>query len=312
MPVTSPSDSDTAPERIDGTLIMGGRLLAARIRRTCAQEIEAIRARYGVVPGLAVVRVGEDPASIRYARKITQLGRDVGLPVEIVALRPTTSRAMLQAELARLNFLPEIAGIIVQMPLPPHLALHDVVEVLDPLKDVDGIHPVNIGNLALGLESFVPATPAGGLALLDHYGVALEGKRALVIGRSGVVGRPFANLLISRNATVTVAHSRSLDLRGLVEQAEIVGTAVGQAGIVKGEWLREGAVVIDFGVTIVNGQPQGDVRFKEALGRCAAITPVPGGTGPMTNSSLLKNTLKAIRRLFGHEHGATREGHTLG
>jgi methylenetetrahydrofolate dehydrogenase (NADP+) / methenyltetrahydrofolate cyclohydrolase len=312
MPVTSPPEPDTAPERVNGTLIMGGRLPAARIRRSCAQEIEAIRTRFGVVPGLAVVRVGEDPASVRYARKIKQLGREVGLPVELLPLAPTTGRAALQAELARLSVLPEIAGIIVQMPLPPHLALHDVVEVLDPAKDVDGIHPVNIGKLALGLDCFVPATPAGGLSLLEHYGIELEGKAALVIGRSGVVGKPFANLLLSRNATVTIAHSRSRDLKSLAEGADLVAAAVGHAGLVRGEWLRKGSVVIDFGVSIVNGAPRGDVDYDGALGRAQAITPVPGGTGPMTNAMLLKNTVKAIHRTLGTASVGTNEGEKRG
>jgi methylenetetrahydrofolate dehydrogenase (NADP+)/methenyltetrahydrofolate cyclohydrolase len=185
------------------------------------------------------------------------------------------------------------------MPLPPHLALQDVVDVLDPDKDVDGLHPVNIGNLALGLDAFVPATPAGGMVLLDYYEIPLEGKEALVIGRSGVVGKPFANLLLSRNATVTVAHSRSRDLAELVGRADIVASAVGKPGLVKGSWLKSGAVVLDFGVTMVDETPRGDVEYSEALGRAEAITPVPGGTGPVTNAMLLKNTLKAIRRALG-------------
>jgi methylenetetrahydrofolate dehydrogenase (NADP+)/methenyltetrahydrofolate cyclohydrolase len=299
MQVSSPPEPETRFQRINGTLIMGGRTPASEIRRACAEEIEKVRARYGLVPGLAVVRVGEDPASVSYAERIQQSFTAAGLPVALHPLPQTASRALLQAELARLNVLPEVAGIIVQMPLPPHLALQDVVDVLDPDKDVDGLHPVNIGNFALGLDAFVPATPAGGMVLLDYYEIPLEGKEALVIGRSGVVGKPFANLLLSRNATVTVAHSRSRDLAELVRRADIVASAVGKPGLVKGTWLKPGAVVLDFGVTMMDETPLGDVEYAEALGRAEAITPVPGGTGPVTNAMLLKNTLKAIRRTLG-------------
>jgi methylenetetrahydrofolate dehydrogenase (NADP+)/methenyltetrahydrofolate cyclohydrolase len=158
---------------------------------------------------------------------------------------------------------------------------------------------MNIGNHALGLDAYVPATPAGGMVLLDYYGISLEGKEALVIGRSGVVGKPFANLLLSRNATVTIAHSRSRDLPTLVSRAEVVAAAVGRAGLVQGSWLKPGAIVLDFGVTMVGDSPRGDVQYDQALGRAGAITPVPGGTGPVTNAMLLKNTLKAIRRALG-------------
>ena len=299
MTATSLSEHETRFQRIEGTLIMGGRVPAAELRRACAAEIETMRARYGLVPGLAVVRVGEDPASVSYATRIRQSFAAVGLPSQIYLLPQSASREMLQAELARLKVLPEVAGIIVQMPLPPHLALQDVVDVLDPNKDVDGIHPLNIGNGALGLDAFVPATPAGGLALLDFYGIPLEGKEALVIGRSGVVGKPFANLLLARNATVTVAHSRSRDLPTLIGRADIVASAVGKPGLVKGAWLKMGAVALDFGVSIVDGKARGDIEYRESLGRAAAITPVPGGAGPMTNAMLIKNTLKAIHKALG-------------
>jgi methylenetetrahydrofolate dehydrogenase (NADP+)/methenyltetrahydrofolate cyclohydrolase len=194
--------------------------------------------------------------------------------------------------------LPEIAGVIVQQPLPPHIGLDAVIDVLDPNKDVDGVHPVNIGRLSLGLDCFVPATPAGGLAILDYYGIPLEGKQALVIGRSGVVGRPFAQLLLARNATVTIAHSRTRNLYDLISQAELVASAVGKPHMIKGDMLRPGAAVVDFGAGMVDGQMMGDVDYQGALDRVAAITPVPGGTGPVTNAMLLKNTVKAIKRLL--------------
>jgi len=203
---------------------------------------------------------------------------------------------MLQAELSRLNVLPEIAGVIVQMPLPSYMGLDNVIEVLDPNKDVDGIHPINVGQLSLGLDCFVPATPQGGVELLDYFRIPVEGKRALIVGRSSIVGKPLAQLLLARNATVTIAHSRSRDLNELVAEADIVAAAVGKPGIIKGEMLKPGAIVLDFGAAVVDGQMTGDVEYESALERVSAITPVPGGTGPMTNAVLLRNTIKAIRR----------------
>jgi methylenetetrahydrofolate dehydrogenase (NADP+)/methenyltetrahydrofolate cyclohydrolase len=170
--------------------------------------------------------------------------------------------------------------------------------VLDPQKDVDGTHPINIGRLALGLDCYVPATPAGGMALLDHYKIPVEGKRAVVVGRSWVVGRPLSQLLIQRNATVTIAHSRTRDLPALLREADLVAAATGKPGLITGDMLKDGAVVLDFGASMVDGKMTGDVDFKSAAGVAGAITPVPGGTGPMTNAMLLSNTLKAIRRSF--------------
>lgn len=296
MDIALAPEEQHAIERIDGTIIMSGRAVAKEVRRQCAREVQKLVARFGVLPGLAVVRVGDDPSSVSYADRITQSFSAAGLTANIVALPLNASRAMLQAELGRLNVLPEVAAIIVQMPLPPHIGLDAVIEVLDPLKDVDGIHPVNIGRLALGLDCYVPATPAGGLALLDFYGIPLSKKRALIIGRSGVVGKPLAQLLLARDATVTIAHSQTQDLPALIAQADIVATAVGKPGIVRGEMLKEGASVLDFGAAMVDGVMTGDADHKECLGRAYAITPVPGGTGPVTNAMLLRNTVNAIKR----------------
>jgi methylenetetrahydrofolate dehydrogenase (NADP+) / methenyltetrahydrofolate cyclohydrolase len=282
--------------------VLDGRAVAAEIRKRCAEEVAELAARYPLLPGLAVMRVGEDPASVSYAGRIVQAFDAAGLRATIFELPESATRAMLQSELERINALPEYAGVLVQWPLPRHLGWDAVIDVIDPNKDVDGSHPVNIGRLALGLDCYVPATPAGGVALLDYYGVKLEGKRALVIGRSSIVGRPLSQLMLARDATVTVAHSRSRDLPGLAREADVVAVAAGQPKLVKGSMLKPGAVVLDFGASVVEGQMTGDVDFESASRVAGAITPVPGGTGPMTNAMLIRNTLRAIRRsLAGYQ-----------
>lgn len=284
------SNSDRAP------LVLDGRLVAAEIRQRCADEVEALRAKHRILPGLGVVRVGENPSSVQYAERIVKSFASVGLVATVFALPENASRTALQSEVHRINVLPEFAALLVQWPLPPHLGWDVVIDVIDPNKDVDGSHPINIGRFTLGFDSYVPATPAGGIALLDYYGIQLEGKRALVLGRSGIVGRPLAQLFLARNATVTIAHSRSRDLPGLVREADIVAAATGKPGLVTGEMLKPGAVVIDFGASVVDGKMTGDVDFESASKVAGAITPVPGGTGPMTNAMLIRNTLKAIHK----------------
>lgn len=291
-----PHDEISAPHT---PLLLDGRAVAGEMRAQYAREAAALKARFGLLPGLGVLRVGNDPASVSYTGRISKAFAEAGISVTINELPLSASRAMLRAELGRLNVLPEIAGIIVQMPLPAHISLDALVDVLNPDKDVDGLHPVNVGNLTLGLEAYVPATPAGGLALLDYYGIKLAGLNALVVGRSGVVGKPLAQLLLARNATVTIAHTHTRDLEDLISRADLVATAVGKPGLIRGHCIKPGAVVLDFGASIVEGHMTGDVQFEEAALRASAITPVPGGTGPMTNAMLLRNTLNAIKRYFG-------------
>lgn len=286
----------TPPQESGLPLIMRGKDVAARIRHECKNEIAELKDRHGILPGLAVVRLGNDPASVSYAQRIQDSFGKSGITVTMIELEDTVSRLLFQSELLRLNVLPEIAAIIVQQPLPPHIDLETIVGAIDPLKDVDGIHPVNAGRLMLGLDCYVPATPAGGMAILDYYNIPIEGKRALVIGRSGIVGKPLAQLLLARNATVTVAHSRSVNLPSLITEAEILAVAVGRPHLVKGDVLRPGSVVLDFGAAVVDDKMTGDVDYESALERVAAITPVPGGTGPVTNAMLLKNAVRAIRR----------------
>jgi len=297
-PMSTATSEKTEPGTIatDGPILMAGRPVAAEIRKKCYDEIAVLRERYGLLPGLRVVRVGDDQASVSYAERIIQSFTAAGLHVAVEALPANASRGMLQAEVSRLSVLPQVAGIIVQMPLPKHITLRDVIDVLSADKDVDGIHPTNAGRLALGLDCFVPATPSGGMALLDYYGITVEGKRALVIGRSDIVGKPLAQLLLARHATVTIAHSRSRDIPALIGESDIVASAIGRAGFVKGDWLKPGATVLDFGASIVDGQMCGDVEFETASRKARAITPVPGGTGPVTNAMLLRNTVNAIHR----------------
>lgn len=290
------SDDMPGNDTAHSAIVMAGKPVAAEIRKRCSTEIASLQQRFEVLPGLAVLRAGHDPASVNYASRITQSVTSAGLKVTVEVLPENATRAAFQAELGRLSVLPEIAGIIVQMPLPKHITLQDVIDVLDPDKDVDGIHPLNAGRLVLGLDCYAPATPSGGIALLDYYKIPIEGRRAVVIGRSDVVGKPFVQLLLARNATVTVAHSRTQDLAQLMSEAEIVACAVGKPGFIKGSWLRPGVAVLDFGASMVDGEMRGDVEYEAAVNVAGAITPVPGGTGPVTNAMLLLNTVKAIRK----------------
>ncbi len=287
-----------------GARILDGRALATELRAAAAAEIAALQARHRVLPGLTVVLVGADPASLGYIRMILKTCAGIGLPAQLIELPATTTRGVLQSELARLNVLPEVAGVIVQMPLPPPLGPEHVSAVLDPAKDVDGIHPENAGRLALGytgLDFFAPPTPQAGMALLRRQPIRVSGKSAVVIGRSPVVGRPLALMLLQENATVTTAHSHTPPevLRRLLGDADIVASAVGRPNLVRGDMLKPGATVLDFGVSIVDGAMVGDVDFASAREVAGAITPVPGGIGPVTNVMLVRNTIKAIRHQLG-------------
>ena len=289
--------------------MIDGRALAARLRARLAAEVAALRAGRAIVPGLRVLLVGEDPASAAYVRTKEKMAREVGIDGRVVRLPSEVSEAEVLARIAAWNVDPAVHGILVQLPLPAHIATRSVLEAIDPAKDVDGFHPLNAGRLATlsgppPADLLVPCTPRGCLLLLEEASgdlAALRGKRALVLGRSTIVGRPMAALLLAHDATVTIAHSRSRDLPEECRRAEILVAAVGRPELVRGDWLAPGSVVIDVGinrVTAPGGTSRlvGDVAFAEALGRVAAITPVPGGVGPMTVACLLDNTLRACRR----------------
>jgi methylenetetrahydrofolate dehydrogenase (NADP+)/methenyltetrahydrofolate cyclohydrolase len=282
--------------------IIDGKAHALRLRADIAQQVIARTAAGARAPALAVVLVGEDPASHVYVKNKIAACAEAGITSIEHRRDATLPEADLLALVEQLNRDASVDGILVQLPLPPHIDSARVISAIDPDKDVDGFHPVNAGRLATGLDGFVPCTPLGCLRLLEATLGDLSGAEALVIGRSNIVGRPMASLLISASATVTVAHSRSRDLPALTRRADIVIAAVGRPEMVRGHWLKPGCTVIDVGINRVpkeSGQGTrlvGDVAFTEAAEVAAHITPVPGGVGPMTIACLLENTLKAASR----------------
>jgi methylenetetrahydrofolate dehydrogenase (NADP+)/methenyltetrahydrofolate cyclohydrolase len=281
--------------------IIDGKAIAGTRRARTAERVAELETSHGVTPGLAVVIVGEDPASQVYVRMKHKACEETGvrsfkheLPVE------TTQEELLEL-VERLNADDEVHGILVQLPLPDHVDEEAIIEAIVPEKDVDGFHPVSVGRMVIGKETFLPCTPHGCMVLLDETGVDLEGKEAVVVGRSNIVGKPVALLLLERHATVTVCHSRTKDLPEVVRRADVVVVAVGRPEMVKGDWIKEGAVVIDVGVNRTDDGLVGDVEFDAASERASAITPVPGGVGPMTIAMLMENTLASARRSAGLE-----------
>jgi methylenetetrahydrofolate dehydrogenase (NADP+)/methenyltetrahydrofolate cyclohydrolase len=278
-------------------MIIDGKAVAAKVRGEVAQAVKDLRAA-GVHPGLTVVRVGEDPASAIYVRGKRKDCEEVGIRSVEHHLPAAASQPELMALVARLNADPAVHGILVQLPLPKHLDERAVLDAIAPSKDADGFHPFNVGALSIGIPGTPrPCTPAGVMRLLDEAGVEPKGKRALVVGRSNIVGKPMAAMLLERHATVTIAHSRTADLAAEVGRAEILVAAIGKAEMIRGEWVREGAVVVDVGMNrLDDGKLVGDVEHAAAARRAAAITPVPGGVGPMTRAMLLVNTVDLARR----------------
>ena len=278
-----------------------GKAAAQGLREKVARAVEQFARRVGRAPGLATVLVGEDPASAVYVRSKNRATAEAGMAGFAHNLDDTTSEAELLDLVGRLNADPAVDGILVQLPLPPQIDAAKVIAAIDPAKDVDGFHALNAGRLATGLDSLVPCTPLGCLHLLKAELGDLSGLEAVVIGRSNIVGKPMAQLLLDENATVTLAHSRTRDLPEVVRRADIVVAAVGRAEMVRGEWIKPGAIVIDVGINRVptddgKGRLVGDVAYDEAAEQAAAITPVPGGVGPMTIAMLMRNTLVAAHR----------------
>lgn len=273
--------------------IIDGKGIAADVRAEVAAKTQVLAAQ-GVVPGLTVVLVGEDPASQIYVRNKDKAASGAGFRVQTVRLAADASQTEVLEVVRGLNQDAAVHGILVQLPLPDGLDDTEVVHAIDPAKDVDGLHRANVGRLWRGEDGPVPCTPAGCVVLLDRCEIPIEGRRAVVIGRSQLVGKPLAALLLARHATVTLAHSRTKDLPALCREAEILVAAVGRAGMVRGDWIRPGAAVLDVGINRgEDGKLCGDVAFEEALEVAGAITPVPGGVGPMTIAMLLENTARA-------------------
>lgn len=279
--------------------LIDGKAFAAGLRARIADKVPAFREATGRAPGLAVVLVGEDPASAVYVRSKGKQTREAGMESFEHKLPADTDQASLIALVDQLNADPAVDGILVQLPLPNHLDEQEVLLRISPDKDVDGFHPVNAGRLATGLPGFVPCTPLGCLMLLEDRLGDLSGLDAVVIGRSNIVGKPMAALLTAKSCTVTVTHSRTRDLPHYLKHADIIVAAVGIAHFVKGEWLKPGATVIDVGINRTETGLTGDVDFDSAASVAGAITPVPGGVGPMTIAVLLRNTLVAAHRREG-------------
>ena len=278
-----------------------GKAAAAALRAGVGAEVARFQSATGRAPGLAVVLVGEDPASAVYVRAKGIATTGAGMLSFEHRLDEATTQSELLDLVDRLNADPAVDGILVQLPLPAHIDANQVLTRIDPDKDVDGFHPVNAGRLAVGLDGFVPCTPLGCLKLLRAELGDLSGKSAVVIGRSNIVGKPMALLLLGDSCTVTIAHSRTADLPGVVARADIVVAAVGRANMVKGEWLKPGACVIDVGINRTETGLVGDVDFASASQVAGAITPVPGGVGPMTIACLIRNTLVSAARRDGYQ-----------
>ena len=284
--------------------IIDGKVIAADLRARVAAEVTRVKAEHGLTPGLAVVLVGNDPASEVYVRSKHKQTQAAGMASFEHLLPADVAQSELLALICKLNRDPAVHGILVQLPLPAGLDANAIVNAIDPAKDVDGLHPINAGRLATGLPALAPCTPLGCIILTKSVHASLSGMNAIVIGRSNLVGRPLVQLLLNENATVTIAHSRSRDLPALCRNADLVYAAVGRAEMVKGDWLKPGATVIDVGITRVPGSSGkdrliGDVAYQEALQVAGAVTPVPGGVGQMTVACLLVNTLRAACAIKG-------------
>jgi len=276
-------------------VLIDGKKVSGEIRNRLADEIQELKKKTGKTPGLATVLVGDDPASSVYVRNKNKICGELGFQSFEQKLSADTSEEKLLQLVGELNSNKDVHGILVQLPLPDQIDSEKILQAIDPKKDVDGFHPVNVGKLVVGNALLTPCTPTGIIALLDRYDIEISGKHAVIIGRSNIVGKPVSMLLLHRNATITICHSRTQNLEEVTRSADILVAAVGRANFVTDEMVSEGTVVIDVGINRVDGKLTGDVDFEPVSKKASHITPVPGGVGPMTIALLMENTLKAFK-----------------
>ena len=277
-------------------MIIDGKKIAEKFRVELKKKIIEFKATYKSIPGLTVILIGEDPASKIYVKNKQKYAKDIGINSEVIKYPDSIDEKTVLEKISELNKDKKISGILVQLPLPKHINKKKIIDAILPEKDVDGFHPVNVGNLSSGYESKVPCTPLGCILLLREVEKDLKGKHAVIIGRSNLNGKPMAQLLLKENCTVTITHSKTKDLKNECKRADIIVAAVGQPKLVKGDWVKKGAIVIDVGINKTANGLEGDVDFGEVSKVVKAITPVPGGVGPMTIACLLSNTIECFKR----------------
>ena len=277
-------------------MIIDGKKTAAELREELKKKVAELKSTYNAIPGLTVILVGEDPASKIYVKNKEKFAKEVGIDSEVIRYPENVEEKVVLAKIEELNKNKKVSGILVQLPLPKHINKKKVIETILPSKDVDGFHPINIGNLSSGYDSSIPCTPLGCFILLEEVEKNLSGKHAVVIGRSNLNGKPMAQLLLRENCTVTITHSKTKDLKAECNKADIIIAAVGKPKLVKGDWVKKNAIVIDVGINKTDSGIVGDVDFEEVSKIARAITPVPGGVGPMTIACLLNNTVECFKR----------------
>ena len=277
-------------------MIIDGKKIAEELRVELKKKIIEFKANYKSVPGLTVILIGEDPPSKIYFKNKQKYAKDIGINSEIIKYQENVDEKTVLDKISKLNNDKKISGILVQLPLPKQINKKKIIDAIHPEKDVDGFHPVNVGNLSSGYESKVPCTPLGCILVLREVEKDLKGKHAVIIGRSNLNGKPMAQLLLKENCTVTITHSKTKDLKNECKRADIIVAAVGQPKLVKGDWVKKGAIVIDVGINKTANGLEGDVDFGEVSKVVKAITPVPGGVGPMTIACLLSNTIECFKR----------------
>ncbi|NLC43237.1 MAG: bifunctional methylenetetrahydrofolate dehydrogenase/methenyltetrahydrofolate cyclohydrolase FolD [Clostridiales bacterium] len=277
-------------------IIIDGKKIAKYIKETIKEDIKELKQQHSLIPGLCVVLVGDDPASMVYVRNKERACKEVGISSTVIYMKEETTEEELLTTINTLNQDNRVHGILVQLPLPKHINEESIINAISPSKDVDGFHPIHAGMLMNGQQGLEPCTPKGIIRLIEETGQSISGKNVVVIGRSNIVGKPVALMLLQRNATVTIAHSKTQNLKEVAHNADILVVAIGRPKFVDSSYIKEGAIVIDVGTTRVEGSLYGDVDFEDAKDKAGYITPVPGGVGPMTITMLLENTLAAAKR----------------